>query len=213
LASVWVRERDGARTIAFDPGTSAPLTAHDLPDGVIEQARILHTNGRHEAAWFEATRRARNAGVTVSFDGGANRFREEARGFLPWIDVAIVSLDWAERFAGKLDPLKAAEAIRRSGPGLVVVTDGLRGSWIVTSDGSIHQLAFALPETIDTTGCGDVYHGAFLSGLIRDWPLERCAAVASAAAAINSCELGGRGRLPDLDEIEVFLRTRQIACL
>jgi len=206
LASIWVRERDGARTIAYDPGSLDPLQPADLPTGVIEQARILHTNGRHQPAWFAAARRARDAGVAVSFDGGANRFRPEMREYLPWIDLAIVSLDWAERFSGCPDPIEAGKRIRAAGPSLVAVTDGTRGSWVAHEDSWFHQPAFRVPDTIDTTGCGDVYHGAFLAGWAWGWSLERCAQIASAAAAINSRAMGGRGCLPSLTEAETFLR-------
>ncbi len=205
LASVWVRECDGARCISYEPGTVSPMQAEHLPAGVIESARVLHSNGRHEAAWFTAAKRARDAGVAVSFDGGAHRFRPETREFLPWIDIAIVSLDWAARCSGSEDPEKAARAVKDFGPELVVVTAGLRGSWILSDSAQFHQPAFAVPDTIDTTGCGDVYHGAFLTGWTWAWPLDRCAKVASAAAAMNSRALGGRGALPTLVQVEEFL--------
>jgi len=208
LASVWVREADGARCIAYDPGNVAPMRPEDLPTGVIESARVLHTNGRHEAGWFEAARRARAAGVAVSFDGGAHRFRPETREFLPWIDIAIVSLDWAERCSGRENPEAAAQSVRELGPELVEVTAGLRGSWILGPSEQFHQPAFAVADTIDTTGCGDVYHGAFLAGWAWGWPLERCAKIASAAAAMNSRALGGRGALPSLAQVEEFLLAR-----
>jgi sugar/nucleoside kinase (ribokinase family) len=211
LASIWVREADGARSIAYSPSTAAPVSSADLPEGVIESARILHSNGRHEGAWFEAARRAREAGVAVSFDGGAHRFRPEMRNFLPWIDLAIVSLDWAERCTGKANPSDASQALAELGPELVVVTAGRGGSWIQSGRVVFHQPAFCLPETIDTTGCGDVYHGAFLTGWAWDWPLHRCAQVASAAAAMNSCALGGRGALPTLAEVEAFLERFDLA--
>jgi sugar/nucleoside kinase (ribokinase family) len=44
----------------------------------------------------------------------------------------------------------------------------------------------------DTTGCGDVFHGAFLHGWLSQWPLERCACYASRLAAKNAEGLGGR---------------------
>ena len=207
MASIWVRERDGARTIAYDPGTIAPMMPTDLPPGVIESARVLHTNGRHASAWFEAAKRARAAGATVSFDGGAHRFQPENRSFLPWIDLAILSLDWAQQCSGFSDPLQAAQTVRDQGPGTVVVTAGTRGSWILSAADSFHQPAFLLPDTVDTTGCGDVYHGAFLAGWTRGLLLRECALMASAAAAINSLALGGRGNLPSLPQLQEFLET------
>jgi sugar/nucleoside kinase (ribokinase family) len=206
LASVWVRERDGARTIAYDPGTTEPVQAEDLPAGLIESARIFHSNGRHDAAWPEAVRRARTAGTLVSFDGGAHRFRPECREMISMVDVAIVSMDWAHRFSGHADPILSGEAIQARGPELVVITAGSAGSWVLAGAERFHQPAFTVPNTIDTTGCGDVYHGVFLTGWAWGWSALRCARYASAAAAMKSQALGGRGVLPDRAAVESFLR-------
>jgi sulfofructose kinase len=87
-----------------------------------------------------------------------------------------------------------------------VITDGTRGSWIYPREGpSFHQPAYLLPEVVDTTGCGDSYHGAFLFGRLKGWDLEKTAAFASAVAALNSQHLGGRSGLPTLEQAISFL--------
>ncbi|MEM1294519.1 MAG: PfkB family carbohydrate kinase [Verrucomicrobiota bacterium] len=206
IASVWVRRRDGGRSIAFSAGSVPELTAEQLPDGVVESAKILHTNGRHWDAMFEAAKRAKSAQTLVSFDGGAHRFREVMREFIPLVDIAIVAREWAERFSLTDDVVDAAAIIQQAGPGLVVITDGLAGSWIVPRGReSFHQPAFPIDNVIDTTGCGDVYHGAFLTGLARNWELAECARIASAMAALNTKGLGGRGNLASLADIRAWI--------
>jgi sugar/nucleoside kinase (ribokinase family) len=102
-----------------------------------------------------------------------------------------------------------AETLWREGPGLVVITDGTKGSWIYPQRGeAFFQPAFLMPAVVDTTGCGDSYHGAFLFGLARGWSLEKTAALASAVAALNSQHLGGRIGLPTLDQALSFLSAR-----
>ena len=104
---------------------------------------------------------------------------------------------------------KAGKQLLKSGPGLVVITDGVKGSWIHTQEGQyFHQLAYLLPQAVDTTGCGDSYHGAFLFGLLQGFELEKTASFASAAAAINSQHLGGRRGLPTYAQVETFLSLR-----
>lgn len=205
IASVWVRRSDGGRCIAFTPGSAPELEAHELPAGVVESAKILHVNGRHDPAMFEAARRARDSGTLVSFDGGAGRFRQQLLEFLPLVDVAIVARDFAEKLAETSEIQSAMDAIRALGPGLVGITDGLNGSWI----NDFHQPAFPLENTIDTTGCGDAFHGAFLAMLAKNHPLEECARIASAAAALNAQGLGGRGGLATLDEVQDFIQRRE----
>jgi len=89
---------------------------------------------------------------------------------------------------------------------LVVITDGANGSWVFANDGTqFQQPAYLLPNVVDTTGCGDSYHGAFLFGLIKGMTLRECARLASAVAALNAQQLGGRSGLPNLAQVQAFL--------
>jgi sugar/nucleoside kinase (ribokinase family) len=209
-ACVLVQRDTGARAIIYLPGTTPELSPGDLPRQAIESARILHLNGRHGEACLEACRWARLAGVLVSFDGGADRYRPEMRPILPLTDICIVARDFAEKFTQEKDIPASAARLLEEGPRLIVVTDGTHGSWVFPREGrAFHQPAYRLSQVVDTTGCGDAYHGAFLFGLLQGWPLERVASVASAAAALNARHLGGRRGLPRLDAVEAFLALRQ----
>ncbi len=76
IASILVRKGDGARSIVFSPGDAGELIPDELPEDVIAAAKVLHLNGRHWDASLKAAQLARAHGVKVSFDGGANRYRE-----------------------------------------------------------------------------------------------------------------------------------------
>jgi sugar/nucleoside kinase (ribokinase family) len=200
------RQAGGARSIVYCPGTAPELSPADLPRRVLESTRFLHVNGRHWEACPQASRWARAANVQVSFDGGAHRYRPEIKQLVPLTDICIVARDFAEKYTQETDTQKAAETLLKEGPKLVVITDGIRGSWVHPREGrSFHQPAYLLPQVVDTTGCGDSYHGAFLFGLLKGWELERTASLASAVAALNSQHLGGRGGLPTLEQVEAFL--------
>ena len=76
---------------------------------------------------------------------------------------------------------------------VLVITDGVRGSHLALPDGTRHhQPAFPAEPLVDTTGCGDVYHGAFLHGWLAGWPAPQCAEFASRLAARTAEGLGGR---------------------
>lgn len=77
----------------------------------------------------------------------------------------------------------------------------------VTHDDEFHRPAFQV-EVIDTTGAGDVFHGAYLVGLVKGWDLRRTARFASAVSAIHCTVLGNRKGVPSMDAVEAFLRTR-----
>lgn len=209
LSCILVKKDNGARSIVWAPGSAPDFPAAELPAPAIASAKILHVNGRHWEACMRAVRVAREAGVQVSFDGGAGRYRPELSELLPLTDVCIVARDFAERYTHEPDIAKAAKTVLQTGPGLVVITEGTKGSWIHARDERpFHQSAYLMPTVVDTTGCGDSYHGAFLFGLLRGMDLERTASFASAVAAINTQQLGGRRGLPIFDEVESFLNSR-----
>jgi len=212
IASIWVRQGDGARSIAYAPGTVPDLSAAGVSPDVVASARFLHLNGRHWGACLQACQYARESGVRVSFDGGAHRFRPELKELVPLIDICIVARDFAEQYTQETEIQKAAEGLLNEGPSLVVITDGTRGSWINPRQGQpFHQPAYLMPDVVDTTGCGDSYHGAFLFGLLQGLDLEQTAALASAVAALNSQALGGRTGLPTLNQVTSFLAARAVS--
>jgi sugar/nucleoside kinase (ribokinase family) len=58
----------------------------------------------------------------------------------------------------------------------------------------------------DTTGAGDVFHAAFIWGLLQGMSGARILQAANAAAALNCRALGAQGCLPSREELEDFLR-------
>lgn len=209
LASILVQAGSGQRAIVYSPKNADDLLPEEVPADLVQGAHFVHLNGRHWAACLHAAALARQAGVQVSFDGGAGRYRPDLRQLLPLVDICIVARSFAAEYAA-CDALQpAAQALLAEGPSLVVITDGINGSWVFPKmAASFHQPAFRMPQVVDTTGCGDAYHGAFLFGLLRGLPLLQTAALASAVAALNSQALGGRAALPSLPQVEAFLRAQ-----
>ncbi len=55
---------------------------------------------------------------------------------------------------------------------------------------------------MDTTGAGDIFHGAFVYALLQGWPLQRQLDFSCAAAGLNCTAFGARGGIRPLPEIE-----------
>jgi len=205
-SNILVSAEDGARAIMFLPGSAPEFRLSESQKDVIRSARMIHLNGRHWNACLEAIELAKQQNVRISFDGGANRFKPEMKELLPLTDICIVAKEFAERYTGEADLSKSAELFLEEGPEIAVVTNGMEGSWICTKAGlSFHQPAFLFPETVDTTGCGDSYHGAFLAGLLKGFTVKQAATIASAVAGMNTQSLGGRAGIPDLARVTEYL--------
>ena len=60
-------------------------------------------------------------------------------------------------------------------------------------------------SAVDTTGCGDVFHGAYAAAIVRDEINATAVIQASAAAAIKATKPGGRAGIPDLAALQEFI--------
>jgi ribokinase len=144
--------------------------------------------------------------VDLEFDGR----REDE--FLQVVDYGIIPLAFARRRYGVEDPAEAArllfDEMAPHGGVAGVVTAGTRGSWAVWDGEEFHQPAFRAP-VVDTTGCGDVFHGAFALGLAREWELPAVLRFSSAVAALKCRKLGGRAGIPDAQEVDDFLASAE----
>lgn len=209
VANILVEKPTGDRAIYFQPGSVSEITDGKAYAAAIAQAKVLHINGRHSGAIDGVVQLAKAAGVKVSFDGGANRYQARLHALVAHTDICIVAKDFAAKYTGLSDPAAAAERLLAAGPEICGVTDGANGSYIISrTEPAFHQPAFPMQRIIDTTGCGDSYHGAFLYALTHGFSLQKCAMVASAVAAINTQTLGGRIGLPDLNQVERFMAER-----
>jgi sugar/nucleoside kinase (ribokinase family) len=205
VSNILVAAGDGARAIMFVPGSTPEPVLSEEQKSAVQSARILHVNGRYWSACLQAAELAKRSGVQVSFDGGADRFKPEMKTLVPLTDICIVARDFAEKYTGEADPSRAAQFLLKEGPRIAAVTDGVNGSWVCTGEVCFHQPAFLFPDTVDTTGCGDSYHGAFLAGLVRGFTVQKSATLASVVSGMNSRRLGGRSGIPRFDEVVKFL--------
>jgi sulfofructose kinase len=91
---------------------------------------------------------------------------------------------------------------------VVAVTAGAKGCWFAESkspDHVEHQAAFPV-QVIDTTGCGDVFHGAYAAALAQGHALRERFRIAAAAAALKATAPGGQAGTPNQLQLTEFLR-------
>jgi len=205
MSIILVDAATGARSILYDPGRIAEVVLGEGEAAAVRSARILHLDGWHITAAIAAARVAREAGVLVSFDGGAGEAWREVGALLPLVDVLVVARQFAERVTGEADPAAAGPLLLRTGAREVVITDGANGCWYWDSDGSLRQPAFAV-AVVDTTGAGDVFHGAYIYALLHGWEPAQRLRFASATAALKCTQPGGRLGIPTTQQVLDFLK-------
>lgn len=98
----------------------------------------------------------------------------------------------------------AAEALRRRGPEIVIITLGAKGALVSDASGTRLVPAFSV-DPVDTTAAGDVFNGALAIALSEDRPLDEAVRFANAAAAISVTRPGAQPSAPRRPEIDALI--------
>ena len=199
-----VEKQTGKRTIVSAVGSVSPLRPEDLDREVITSGRLLHVDGHQVEAAIHAAKWARAAGIKIILDAGSVRPGMEI--LVGLADYVVASKTFALNFTSESCIREAARKLFHESLAAVVVTAGDKGGFCVSDEGEFAYPAFTV-EVVDTTGAGDVFHGAFDYGILRRWNLEEVVRFSSAVAALKCRELGGRAGIPSLDQVRRFLAT------
>ena len=209
---VTVQSGTGERVFNHSDRLDAePITLDELDYDYITSADYLLLDGSHPEAALETAKWMREAGKQVMLDGSktAESIKESTRRLIPFVDVLVCGDGFGEKLAGVGDAFEAGERVLDMGPRIFVETLGERGSVTVTLKKNFETPSFEI-EVKDTTGAGDVFHGAYLYGLINGWTPERIALFSTAVSALKCTRMGGRRSSPTLGEVLEFLQSQGI---
>lgn len=201
---IIVDESAGTRTILFEKDESAYEGEDWPPEDLLRSCRVLFLDHDFSERGVRAARVARGLGVPVVADFE----RDEAPRFGDLLELAdhlIIKENFARRITGLEEPWRAVSSLWREGR-TVVVTCGANGYWWMDREAACEpRLGAAYPvEVVDTTGCGDVFHGAYAACLARGMAVEERLRTAAASAAIKAMHRGGQSGAPDWDEVMGF---------
>lgn len=200
---------NGRRTILEAPrGVDFPLTWDDVRGLPFDDCDALLIDARKVDVQIEAARRVRKAGGLVVLDCGHPR--EGVDELVELTDVAIFSHTYPQAlFGSDFDPEAfidlTADKLPGNGPGIVGVTLGAEGCALASRDVPYFRLPGFRVEALDTTGAGDVFHGAFTHAYLKTRSVLDAARFANVAAA-RKCE-GMSGRAPLPPEAELWSRS------
>lgn len=202
---ILVDRTTGGRTILSSRAGVVPPPPELASADLIAACRLLLVDHTIAAFALAAAPLARRLGVPVVAD--LERVTPEVLALLPLVDHLVVGERFAAQVTGEAAPAVMARRLLVPGRAAVVVTAGERGCWYAVPGGEVrHQPALPV-QVVDTTGCGDVFHGAYAAMLARREPLARAVVVATVAAGLKATQPGGRRGIPDWGTVERWLQT------
>jgi sugar/nucleoside kinase (ribokinase family) len=203
-AYIIIDERSGERTVLWQRFDCLRLTPQDLNPEDIWSARLLHIDGYDIEAAAYAASIAHLHGTPVSLD--VDTVYSGFESVLRHVDYLVAGSNWPAKWTGEQDPFVALPLLEREyGLRVSAMTLGDHGALAFSEGMWTYSPAFEV-SCADTTGAGDVFHGAFCFGVLAGMPLQQVLDFSNAAAAMNCTAIGARGHVPPQSEVESLLR-------
>lgn len=200
---ILVQAGSGKRSIINARGTAPEPKLNSYIIQALEQCQVLHLASSYPVPSLETMQIVRNNGGKISFDGGSGLYREPDRELLPLVNWCITSRLYGEQYTGQTETDAILKALKSEGPEVVGITGGSEGCWYLDEDEHvIHQPAVSLGTVVDTTGCGDAFHGGFIFGMLRYNRPSVAFEIGAVVAAFSALKLGGRQGLPNFEQIK-----------
>jgi sulfofructose kinase len=201
---ILVDEQTGERTVLWKRDSRLELQPREIKKEWIIRSKLLHVDGHDCRAAAKAAQWARNAKVPVTVD--LDNLYPGVEALLENVDYAITSRDFPSRLFGDGDLFATLPKLSaRFGCRLAAATLGEDG--VLAWDGArFHYCPAFEIKPVDTTGAGDIFHGAFAYGVVRGIALPELLDFCCAAAGLSCLGSGARGGIAPLRKIEQFAR-------
>ena len=201
---ILVNRLTGERTIlSSNAGVVRPRPAEISP-ALIADCRVLFVDGTVGPAALRAAELAHEWGAPVVAD--LERITAGVPELMARVDHLIVGTAFAAKITGADRPAEMARRLAQPGQAACIVTAGDAGCWYVAGGrGEVRRHPACRVQTVDTTGCGDVFHGAYAAALARGYDVAAAVSVATVAAGLKVTQPGGRRGIPDWATVERYL--------
>ena len=207
LAFILLEDGIGERTILWHRDDRLIFPPEALSKEAVVSGRILHLDGRDCQAALQAARWAKEASIPIVIDID-QIYDETTEALLSVVDYLIAAEDFALRVTDRTDPVEAARALSdRYGAAVTGITLGAAGAVFIQEGQELRSRACDI-RPADTTGAGDVFHGAFIYGVLAGWDMEETIRFSHAVAAMNCMKTGARAGIPKLEAAKEFLRSQ-----
>lgn len=197
---VLANQENGSRTVFAYRPTSANMKPVDIdftPDYILIDG--------HEP---EMSKRVLKENPHVISIIDAGRPKKEVIELCYLVNYLVCSKEFAEQVSGiKIDYddlttiSKVYNYLKREFNNEIIITLEDKGC-VYEKNNNINIMSSIKVKAKDSTGAGDIFHGAFVYGLANNFDLEKTISYANLAGAISVTRVGGRFSIPSLEEIE-----------
>ncbi len=197
-AYILVDKTTGERTVLWSRPECLRIAPEEITPEQITCARMLHIDGHDTPAVERAARIARDHGMPVAVD--VDTIYPGFDKVLPLVDYLIASAEFPSNWTREPDPFRALEIIQEEhGMRVAAMTLGADGAMARVDGRYLYSPGFVV-ECVDTTGAGDVFHGAFCYAVLQGMGVEEALNFSNAMAALNCTALGARGGIATAGE-------------
>jgi sulfofructose kinase len=203
-AYIVIDRSTGERTVLWRRPECLRLEPEQIRPEQITCARLLHIDGHDTPAIEKAARIAQSAGIPVTVD--VDTLYHGFDRVLPHVDYLIASSEFPSQWTNESDPFRALELIQQEyGMRVAAMTLGAHGALARSQGQFLYSPAFVV-NCVDTTGAGDVFHGAFCYAVLAGMDLGEALDFSNAMAALNCTALGARGGIRSQADARALMR-------
>lgn len=135
----------------------------------------------------------------------AGSYKEETVELASKVDYLICSEDFAREYCKMKDLLsenylEAFLSLEELNKKTVIITLGEKGC-IYRKGKELYNYPAFKTKAIDTTGAGDIFHGAFIFSLSQKFDLIKAIKFSSVCASLSVEKIGGRESIPEINEV------------
>jgi len=210
-AYIVIDQSTGERTVFWNRPDCLRISPAEITEAQIICARLLHIDGHDTPAVQHAARIAREHGIPVTVD--VDTIYPGFEHVLPLVDYLIASSEFPGNWIHIEDPFDALAAIQQQyGMKVAAMTLGAHGA-LARAEGRYYYSPGFVVDCLDTTGAGDVFHGAFCYSVLQKMPhasaLQDALEFSNAMAALNCTGTGARGHIASVDEVRNLMACGQ----
>ena len=203
-AYILIDQSTGERTILWRRDDCLRLDPARISPEKIAGAGLLHIDGHDTAAGGRAAEIAHQNRIPVVVD--VDTIYPGFDRVLPNVDYLVASSEFPSRWTGEKDPFRALELIQEEyRMRVAAMTLGWFGALARVQGRFVYSPGFIV-NCIDTTGAGDVFHGAFCYAVFENMPVRETLEFSNAMGALNCTALGARGGIATFEQARDLMR-------